>query len=157
MADSDDPTAAAERATRRRLDRYAAETVASGYAATLASERDWHPWVRALADDITARLLSRRSRACLHLWAGPQPVQTAAWARDLVVCDRCAAAGALELTGSADTTCDRCGGQCPDQMHPGILTLGLVTVTYGLCPGCYADVDQVTWAALARRRRRRRQ
>lgn len=57
-------------------------------------------------------------------------------------CAACAAVAALETVGTAeDSTCDACRRVPPGGVRGGLVQLGPVLVTFGLCRDCH-DADQ---------------
>jgi hypothetical protein len=135
----EDQLRAAVRETVTRL-----EARAASHPNSAESDGHPHPWVRALADWFEQEIHARRIFYCRHVHtAGPRPVHAAAWLPGIIACDLCVALGLFDLQGAADRICDRCG---MDTLEVGIFTgaasLGLLTIDYGLCPGCFDDLKR---------------
>jgi hypothetical protein len=92
------------------------------------------PWLASQVDVYAAHAAAGTLRCCPHLGLSPQVAHTAAWAPDRLVCSLCV----LQLRPASlaeDCTCDRCHQLSP-AIHAGVLALGPVLLTFGLCPSC---------------------
>lgn len=80
----------------------------------------------------------RGIRTCPHVGpaAGPMPVVAAAWWPGVVVCIRCAAAGALRPAPGMNFRCDACGQDSPGDLVTGQTQSGPLLWCFGLCPPC---------------------
>lgn len=76
---------------------------------------------------------------CGHLPASPAVGWWIAWAPDLMRCVRCASDVLRATRGTReDQRCDGCG-QVVDWIHSGVLQVGPVVITFGLCGDCEVD------------------
>ncbi|CAN5578122.1 hypothetical protein BH09ACT7_BH09ACT7_16110 [soil metagenome] len=96
-------------------------------------------WLRLGALDALVGWLTNVGSTCLHSPnpVQPQPLWSAAWKPNLVVCTRCLEL--LRVRGRADRLCDCCG---TDTLGVGISTvtvvLGALVYQAGACAGCAA-------------------
>jgi hypothetical protein len=101
-------------------------------------------WLHDSIDLLLASWFTGRARTCMHQLdhRHPQPVFSAAWAPDLIVCGDC-----VHLLRIADpikdATCDRCGYVTTglannDGIHGDAVTYLSLTYQFGLCRDCHA-------------------
>lgn len=133
----EDQARAAVRETIQRL-----EQRARTHPNSAAGEGHPDPWVGALGAWWEQQIRANRVRYCRHILAGgPRPVHGCAWMPGSLACDLCVGLGVFVLTGKADRVCDRCGvDTLGEGIYTGAASLGLVSIEYGLCPGCFRQV-----------------
>jgi hypothetical protein len=96
-------------------------------------------WLRTTVREIGERVLAGRVEFCAHLGVGSS-VYMAAWRPDLAMCRECSPQLWDGLRGTSDDArCDRCGQVVADgRINGGLLVLGAVLLTFGLCDECAA-------------------
>ena len=100
-------------------------------------EPSW--WLRSTVDELGQRVVAGQVDFCPHLGVGSS-VYMALWRPDIAVCRTCWPRLWSGMRGTPDDAqCDRCGGHDRHgKINGGLLVLGAVILTFGLCDDCAA-------------------
>jgi hypothetical protein len=98
-------------------------------------------WVMVSGLETLSRYALGLGSTCMHNPdpLKPRPVYACAWRPGVVACADCAPR-LFRLVGEADKRCDQCGA-ISDRVNTALAPFGLLTFLFGLCAGCFGDLD----------------
>lgn len=106
-------------------------------------------WLRLGLLHTYAAWMTGTGSTCTHspTWERPQPVYSAAWRPDLVVCKSCTHLLNIPRGSDADRRCDGCGHLTTginhnDGITPAALALGALVYHFGVCGSCDSLTSQ---------------